>query len=331
MTAPYIIAEAAQGFEGNPALASLLVRGASAAGADAIKFQIVVADEIAVPDHSYYDLYCRHEMPLEAWAKIRADAKAAGIDLVTDVYGPKGLEIARAIDVDGIKLHSLTFFEDVLTRSVLDTEKPVYVSIGGVTNEEIDTYVRQFQLVERGNVTILFGYQAEPTPIDRNNLARMAALRSLTGLEIGFQDHTEGTGPDTVTLSAVALGLGVRLFEKHITLDRELGMIDNVSALPPAEFGAYVQTLRRLTSAIGDASLNLSEEEIGYRNRAIKRVVARNDLEAGTRISADDILLSRPSAPEGYFRPDAVIGRRVTRGITKCRGIGPEHFGEEGK
>ena len=125
----------------------------------------------------------------------------------------------------------------------------------------------------------------------------------------------------------MALGLGVRVFEKHITLDRALGLIDNISALPPAEFGEYVASLRRLSYALGNPSLELSELEIGYRERAIKRVVAARDLSAGTVLGEGDLLLSRPVVPEGLFRLEDAIGHRLNRDIAKGKAITVEELG----
>ena len=70
-----IIAEAAQGFEGDPLLARLLVRAAARAGADAVKFQLVYADEIATPSYKYYDLFKKLEMPAACWKDVAGETK----------------------------------------------------------------------------------------------------------------------------------------------------------------------------------------------------------------------------------------------------------------
>ena len=74
-----IIAEVAQGYEGNPALARLLARGAVRAGADAVKFQLVYADELATPDYLYYDLFRGLEMKSEAWKEVADEIKEGGV------------------------------------------------------------------------------------------------------------------------------------------------------------------------------------------------------------------------------------------------------------
>ena len=93
-------------------------------------------------------------------------------------------------------------------------------------------------IVSRKNVVLMYGFQSEPTPVGSNNLARIPRWRERTGLEIGFMDHADGGGRHALTLSAMALALGVRVFEKHISLDRTLKLEDYVSALGPGATAA---------------------------------------------------------------------------------------------
>lgn len=308
---PYIIAEVAQGYEGDPAVARMLVRAAKAGGADAVKIQMVQASDLCEPGYTYHDLFRTLEMDEVAWGAAADLAHSLGIAFVAELFGPAMLDVAERIGADAYKIHSTCFFDHALVTAILATGKPLYLSVGGIEPAEITAFLDRHSLRGRPDVVILFGYQAEPTPIDGNNLARIASLRQLTGLEVGFMDHSDGGGPDWLNLPLVALGMGVRVFEKHITLDRALEMEDFVSALGPTDFAAFSAILRRMAGAIGNSAMDLTEAEHGYRGRALKRVIAARDLPAGHRLRPEDLRLNRPAFAEGLFKTEEAEGRSL--------------------
>jgi N,N'-diacetyllegionaminate synthase len=322
----FLLAEAAQGYEGNAELARLLVKAAIAAKADAIKFQVVFADDLAVPAYTYYQLFQQLEMPEAAWRRVRDDAAAGGLGFYVDVLGPRALALAKKLGVDGAKLHSTCFFEDDLTAGVFAEFPRVLLSIGGIDAADVKRLLDRHPGA-REKTVVLHGFQAEPTPTEANQLARIPELAKALDVEIGFMDHADGAGPDAVHVSAMALALGCRTFEKHITVDRALALEDFVSALAPGDFAAYVETMRRLAGAMGDAALTLSPAEQAYRERALKKVVAARDLAAGHVIAAGDVALLRPATPGGLERSLDVLGRTLKKPVERGAAVTPEHLG----
>ncbi len=327
MNKPYIIAEAAQGYEGSVEISKLLIRSAKLAGADAIKFQIVYADDLAEKGYQYYDLFKSLEMSIDNWQEIRNDAHDKKIDFIIDIFGHNSYELALILKPDGVKIHSTSFFDQKLIEKILLLEGAVYFSIGGIYQEEVLSLIQKYNLNQRNNLHILYGFQAEPTLLPSNNLLRIPELRKYTGIEsIGFMDHSDGAGAHTVNLSAVALGLGVRIFEKHITLDRHLEMEDYTSALGVTEFAKYVSSLKDLYQALGSSNLNLTEEEISYRNRAIKRIIAAKSLQKGALITLQDIRMNRPKVEGGYFKIEDVLGRTLKEDILVGEAFKEDHI-----
>ena len=316
-----IIAEAAQGYEGDIGIAQLLVRAAAASGADAIKFQLIFADDVAVPGYKYYDLFGKLEMPDESWREIRNLAKESGLRFYADLSGPRSEALAEWLDVDGVKISTTSFFDGMLASRALKRFPRLLVSVGGIEHADIREFLDSLDNPGDGRLTLLHGFQSEPTPLDRNELARIATLRADFGIDVGFMDHSDGGGADTLVLSAMALALGVTVFEKHITLDHALALEDYVSGLPPTAFKAYVAALHRLAGAMGDGSVTLSEDEAHYREIACKRVVASRDLTAGMKLDADDVTLLRPIVPSGLFRAEDAIGRTLRRDIARHQPI----------
>lgn len=324
MTTPVVIAEAAQGYEGSTEIARLLIQGAAAARADHIKFQVVYASDLAEPGYEHYELFKQLEMPTSDWRELVDRARGAGLGFIADVFGPRSAEIA-ASGIDGVKIHSTCFFDSDLVSDLIKSSPLVLLSIGGIHLAELNEFINQHgDALASTQAVLMYGFQAEPTPTEANNLLRIRELIETTGLTVGFMDHSEGGGPDTLTLSAMALALGATWFEKHVTLDRALQLEDYVSALNPGELGNYVSSLRRLAEALGNPALELTPQELTYRAKALKRVVAARDLPAGEPVGPPDVRLSRPAEPAGLFRPQDAIGRRPKRPIPSGKPVADE-------
>jgi len=314
-----IIAEVAQGFEGSPDLARLLVRAAGSARADAVKFQLVYADEIAAPGYVHYDFFRKLEMPQEAWWRVAQDAKAAGLRLYFDVFGERSVSQAHMFKADGVKIHSTDFFHTHLIRRALDLMPRVFVSLGGIAVEEVDAFLTTYRITPSSPVCLMYGFQADPTPTEANHLNR---LRTLTmrfpGYRFGFMDHADGGTDEATTLALLALPFGIECLEKHISLDRSLQLEDHRSALPPEQFLAFAQRVRRLEPALGTDQLELTAMEREYRRNTMKAVVAIKPLKTGEVVTPTAIGLKRtaelPPASSIYRLEDAV-GRRVTAEI----------------
>jgi sialic acid synthase SpsE len=315
-----IIAEVAQGYEGRADYCDFYVRAAAKAGADAVKFQIVYADDVAEPGYQYYEWYKKLEMDLAVWQAAKTRAIEKNILFFTDVSGERALRVAEAIKPDGIKIHASNFFNRTVIRKAFEIAGQVFVSLGGVKAEEIEGLiddVRNWKALDR--LTLLYGFQAEPTPIQTSNLARLPILRQrFPEVGLGYLDHVDGNDPDRAHVSIMAMALGVDWIEKHLTISRFLEVEDFVSALEPVEFADYVATIRRLQGAFGPADMTLNDAEKRYRDKSVKKLIAARDLDTGRPIAAADLEFKRtPRIPEyaGFHDPSSVLGRKPARRI----------------
>ncbi|NBT59092.1 hypothetical protein EBT16_09950 [bacterium] len=316
-----IIAEAAQGFEGDPLLARLLVRAAARAGADAVKFQLVYADEIATPEYKYYDLFKKLEMPAACWREVASESKKEGIGLYFDVFGKKSLRMALALGAEGLKIHATDFYHDALLSAALDSKKNVLISCGGLTKRELVGLFKRHPRIKEPRVSFMHGFQAEPTPLASNNLLRLGTLAALCRpAGIGFMDHSDGATEDSLNLALLALPFGIQALEKHITLDRELRLEDYISALPPAGFARFVKKIRRFVKSLGSSSFEPKGKEILYRKRSAKVIVAAKNLQAGQKIRMADLMLLRCQNQEKLATilvPGTVLGARLKKALKK--------------
>lgn len=295
-----IVAEVAQGYEGDPTLARLLARGAVEAGADAVKFQLVYADELATPNYKHYELFKSLEMEEATWAGIAALVRDAGKKLYFDVYGDIGLEIAQRVGADGLKLSTTEFFNHALVAKVFAATPRVFVAIAGMSLAEIEAFLARHRSSLGSALCFLYGVQNSPTNIEDSHLRRIGSLKQhLKGFQLGLMDHADGASDDALILPLLALPFGVEVIEKHITLDRLLRIEDFTSALPPERFGRFVQMVRRFEPALGMASLEPTAMELDYRRRTVKVVVARVELRPGTLLEMHHLTLKRTGVRPG--------------------------------
>lgn len=137
-TSLLIIAEAAQGHEGDPGLAAALIRAAAGAGADALKLQLVYAEELCTPDYKHYRLFRSLELPDADWRRLADLAREKKVGFMLDVFGSRSLALAEDISVMAAKIHSTDMSNLGLLHEVEASRIPlVLLSTGGCTREEI--------------------------------------------------------------------------------------------------------------------------------------------------------------------------------------------------
>ena len=306
-----IIAECAQGFEGKGYLANLLAEGAGKAGAHYIKYQLVYADELSVPSYKYYDLFKSLEMKDSEWIKVVSILKHYNTKLLFDVFGLKSLSKAKQFGAHGVKITTTDFFDFDLTKKALSLFPKVFLSIGGIHLHEIKEFIEGLDKKLLTKLVVLNGFQAEPTPLNKNNLSRFHSLKKeFLDLDFGFMDHIDGDSNNKLNLSLIALGAGVKYIEKHITLSRVLMLEDYVSAINLDELKEFVKMIHEFSFAMGDQEFKLSVDETQYRSRAQKVVVAVKNIKKGTKIVESDIALKRvkniPGVAYYTFKSDVV-------------------------
>ena len=141
-----IIAEIAQGFEGNFEQSKLLIKAAAKAGADSVKFQLVYADELATVDYQYYTLFKELEMEEAQWKWLKDYADSLGTQLIVDVFGEKSLATAQNIGINTVKVHgtdvtNLGLLEAISTSSI----EKVVLGVGGAYWGEIEQAIKRFK------------------------------------------------------------------------------------------------------------------------------------------------------------------------------------------
>jgi len=318
-----IIAELAQGFEGNFAQAKLLIKAAAASGADAAKFQLVYADELATPDYKYYDLFQSLEMKDSDWQELAEYAKELRIQLYLDIFGTKSMKLSEKIGINAIKLHGTDIANKGLLYEVASSSiNKIILGAGGAHLSEIENALN---ILDGKQVIILLGFQGYPTPNETNQIDRIQSLKlflksKYNNFTLGFADHADPFSPLRFALAATAIGAGAKIIEKHLTLAKVLKMEDHEAALNPDEFMKFTTYVKECASALGDSwiceDFNMSESENSYRSQIRRHAVAAHDIEAGSTIKPSDILLKRTSADE-VITDLSLVYEKTTKQVIK--------------
>ncbi len=314
-----IIAEIAQGFEGNPYLANLLLDAFLKTNADIVKFQLVFSDELCTNLYEHYKLFKSLEMSTAVWLNLVKTTHKHNKKIFFDIYGPKSFKIAKQIGADGVKISTADFFNYSLIKESFKNFKNILISVSGRKIEDIDKLLSLN--IYKNNVTILHGIQSEPTLLKDNNLLKINEYKEkYPNTNVGFMDHSLGNSDDSKLLPLVAIGAGADAIEKHLTLDRELKIEDYISALDVGEFTNFVKSVRNMEKSLGVKSLNVSKKEIEYVNKSSKIILAKKDLSRKTIINKQHINFKRTkvrSFKYVIFNPDKVLGKTLNKSIKK--------------
>ena len=323
-----IIAELAQGFEGDLMKAKLFLKAAASSGADIAKLQLVYADELASPDYLHYKLFKGLEMPDSSWNESFNYSKELNIELNLDIFGSKSLNLCQEIGIKGIKLHGTDITNVGLLKEVSDSNiKNIYLGGGGSNLEEIELAI---SILKNKNIILLLGFQSYPTPNNDNQIFRVSYLKEILlkkydNVEIGFADHADPNSSLGFALAATAVGAGATVIEKHLTLGKIMKMEDHESALNPDEFYDFTQTIRdcflALGSTIDSDNFGMSDSEKSYRKMIRRHVTSSKNLKKGTILSFEDLVLKRTSSENLIYDISTVYNKELTEDIEKNKAI----------
>lgn len=328
---PFIIGEISGNHGGSLERALVIVDAIADSGADAVKLQTYTADTMTLDsnDASFvvndetslwrgarlYDLYDRAHTPWEWHEPIFRRARERGLIAFSTPFDSTAVEFLESLDVPCFKIASFENTHLPLIAQVASTGKPMIISTGMATVEEITEAVETARAAGCEDLVLLKCTSTYPAAPESSNVAAIPMLLDLFGCEVGLSDHTMGIG---VAVASVALGATV--IEKHITMDREDGAVDSAFSTEPGELRLLVEETRRAWQAHGKAHLGPTDEEIPslkYR----RSIYFAKDLPKGSTIGPEDVTIIRPAyglAPKHYAD---VLGRRLARAVVRAEPV----------
>jgi pseudaminic acid synthase len=329
----YVIAELSSNHGGSYEAAEALVRGAQAAGADAIKLQTYTPDTITIDSDApafvqgrgslwagttLHALYQSAYMPWDWQPRLKAVADELGMDCFSSPFDATAVDFLVAMDVPAFKIASFELVDLPLIRTVARTGRPVIMSTGMATEDEIDEAVAAARDGGATEIALLKCTSAYPSPPESVNLRAIAAMAERWGLPIGLSDHTQG-----VAVPVAAVALGASLVEKHVTISHADATPDEAFSLDLAEFAEMVAAIRVTERAMGRRTIGPAPEETESR-RFRRSLFVVEDVAAGEPLTERNVRSIRPAAGMHTREYEAVLGRRAAVAITRGTPLAPE-------
>jgi pseudaminic acid synthase len=314
---PYVIAEMSANHLGELDRAFAIVEAAAAAGADALKLQTYTADSMTLASdergfriedgpwkgRSLHGLYEEAHTPWEWHEALFARGRALGMQVFSSPFDEAAIDLLERLGAPAYKIASFELVDHDLIARAAATGKPLIISTGMATDEEIDEAVAVAREHGSGGVAVLHCISGYPTPPEEFNLRRVDRLRR-HGV-VGISDHSPGS---TIPIAAVARGACI--VEKHLTLRRADGGPDAAFSLEPAELAEVVAGCRAAWHALGDGKPRQAPSEAS--SRALRRslfVVA--DVAAGEPFTRANVRAIRPGLGLAPKHLGSVLGRRA--------------------
>lgn len=334
----FVIAEAgsnwkAGSYEDDLNRARQLIKIATKAGADAIKFQTYRAETVYVPNagevgylmesgikENIFDLFKELSMPYEMLAEL---AKYCEENKIIFMSTPFSVEDAKQID-PYVKIHKVASYEINhirLLEFLASTRKPVLISTGASTYEEIDFAVDVMKKNNSNQIGLLQCTSKYPSEFDSLNISVIPKIKERYHVPVGLSDHST----DPLIGPLLAIGNGATIIEKHFTIDRNLKGPDHAFALIPDELTKMIIAIRHADKAKGTGVKEILEVEQELRLFATRSVQAIRDISIGETLREGiNIDLLRPGnqkrGADARFLFE-IVGKKAKRDIKMGNGV----------
>jgi len=324
---PFIIAELSGNHNQSLDRALAIVDAAAETGVDCVKLQTYTADTITLDikereflisdpsnpwyGQSMYELYEKAHTPWEWHEPIIKHCRELGILCFSSPFDHTAVDFLEDLNVPAYKIASPENIDIPLIHKVASTGKPIIISSGMASEDELMEAVEVAKSAGTGGVLLLKCTTSYPADASDANLMTIPDMRDRFGVEIGISDHTLGVG-----VSVASVALGSVMIEKHFTLCRGDGGVDAGFSLEPFEMKILVQESKRAWNALGKIKYGPSEVEkaslIGRRSLYITQ-----DLKRGSIITYNNVRSIRPGLGMKPKYLDKVIGRIVTKDVSR--------------
>jgi pseudaminic acid synthase len=320
---PMIVAELSGNHGGSIERAKDIVRKCIEAGVDAIKLQTYTADTITLDSDNkdflientslwknrrMYELYKEASTPWEWHKDLFNIANDAGLIAFSSAFDETSVDFLESLDVPCYKVASFEITHIPLLEKIRSTGKPVIVSTGMASEQEISDALSVFK--GHNDVIILKCTSNYPAKPEEMNLSTIHDMQRKFGTMIGLSDHTIGTH---VALASVALG--VVMIEKHVTLEKGDQFVDSQFSLTPDEFKTLSEESRNIWKSLGKAKYGPSSEAEKENLKFRRSVYVVKDVKSGEKLTTENTKVIRPSYGLKPVEYKLVLGKSVNQDL----------------
>lgn len=323
-----IIAEAGVNHNGDILLAKKMIEAAKEAGADYIKFQTFIPQDMVASnaqkadyqkestaaEESQQDMLKKLALTFDEFKELKEYCEDTGIGFLSTPFDFKSIEFLQGLDLDFWKVPSGEITNLPYLKKLAKTGKPMVLSTGMCTLQEVSDALKILyeEGISKENITLLQCNTEYPTPYKDVNLKAMKKMSEAFEVKTGYSDHTKGI---EIPLAAVAMGAVV--IEKHFTLDRRMEGPDHKASLEPQELKDMITGIRHIEEAMGNGEKKPTESEKKNIAVARKSIVADEIIQKGELFTEGNLTVKRPGDGISPMKWYDVIGKTADRNYEK--------------
>jgi N,N'-diacetyllegionaminate synthase len=317
-----VIAEIGVNHDGSVERALELVNIAAHCGADAVKLQIFTAEQLMhgssefagyqakqVDDADPAAMLRRYELGAAELRRVVSAIRRQGMLPIATPFSLSDVDVVEELDLPAIKIAS----PDVVNRPLLEKAatlgRPLIVSTGAATMEEIDVTVGWMRAAP---LALLHCVSSYPTPSEQANLCWIGELAEQFGRVVGYSDHTT-----EIISGSLAVGAGASIIEKHLTYDRNAAGPDHAASADAKQFAEYVRLIRAAETLRGLPGKRVLEIERDVRRVSRQSLVAARDMRIGEKLCRQDLIVQRPGIGISAADVGAAVGRQIVRPVRR--------------
>lgn len=317
-----IIAEAGVNHNGELGIAKELAYMAKEAGADIVKYQTAKLESL-VSKYAQMAQYQKENtgknvsqremlshllLSYDEFEELYHYCKEIGIKFLSSPFDIESIKFLDNLGMEFWKIPSGEITNYPYLVEIAKTGKDIILSTGMSTCDEILSCISVLKLYGAGRITLMHCNTQYPTPFEDVNLNAIKTIRKITGLPVGYSDHTVGI---EVPIAAVAMGAPV--IEKHFTLDRNMKGPDHKASLEPEELKAMVASIRHIERALGEGEKKVSQSEVENLTVARKSIIASRFIKKGEMLTEDNLTTKRPGDGLSPMKWPEILGTKAIR------------------
>jgi len=320
----FVIAELSANHNGSLEIAKQSIEAAKECGANAIKLQTYTADTITLncknddfmvdggtlwDGKNLYELYEWASTPWEWHKELFAYAREIGIDIFSSPFDKTAVDFLEQFNPSAYKIASFEITDYELIRYVASKRKPIIISTGIATLEEIEDAIDICKKEGNEDIILLKCTSSYPAPLEDANLNTIADMKKRFGVEVGFSDHTLGS-----TAPIMAVTLGAKVIEKHFILDKSIGGPDAEFSMEKDDLAFMIKSIREAQKLQGTIDYEMNDKR--KKNRKYSRsLYVCKDIKEGEEFTNENIKSVRPGFGLHPKYLNEVLGKKAKRDL----------------
>ena len=332
-----IVAELSANHNGKLETAIESIKAIKRTGANAVKLQTYTADSITIDcdksdfqinygshwdGQTMHQLYQQAYTPWEWHEELFRIAREEGLICFSSPFDKSAVDFLEKLDNPIYKIASPEITDIPLIEYVASKKKPIILSTGVATKDDIQLAIDTCRQVENDEITVLKCTSSYPALIEEANLAVIPDLATRFNVKVGLSDHTIG-----VTAPMVATALGATMIEKHFIIDRSIGGPDAFFSMNESEFTNMVKNIREVESSLGEINYSLTEKQLKSKEYCRSLYIVQ-DVKMGDIITEENVRSIRPGYGLHPKYLPKILGKKVNRDLKKGDRMSLEYLQE---